>query len=244
MSPGSSTESYPAFARIGLRENPGKNLNQVTCPGQESNPGHLVSRPDALTVTPQVWTPTIDVLPYLPPCILEARLYKRREYMRPCMTELPSVAMIMAASPTDPGLMFGRELKIHPTQEMCSTLKKKSPGRNSIALRLSEATVRSRALRLLSLGPFEGCVKRGRQRNSSSSGAKQRRSVLKEKQNDKPNDFCADLAQEISRTTSIVKDGFSVSVVIKGFMIHINNHHPRHDRPAGCWPHVHMPKQR
>ncbi|KAJ4446074.1 hypothetical protein ANN_12765 [Periplaneta americana] len=37
-----------------------------------------------------------------------------------------------------------------------STLKKKSNGRNSIALRLSEATVRSRALRLLSLGPFEG----------------------------------------------------------------------------------------
>ncbi|KAJ4442046.1 hypothetical protein ANN_11912 [Periplaneta americana] len=39
-----------------------------------------------------------------------------------------------------------------------STLKKKSPGRNSIALRLSEATVRSRALRLLSLGPFEGLL--------------------------------------------------------------------------------------
>ncbi|KAJ4437432.1 hypothetical protein ANN_17576 [Periplaneta americana] len=29
MSPGSSTESYPAFAHIGLRENPGKNLNQA-----------------------------------------------------------------------------------------------------------------------------------------------------------------------------------------------------------------------
>ncbi|KAJ4445893.1 hypothetical protein ANN_12579 [Periplaneta americana] len=29
MSPGSNTESYPAFARIGLRENPGKNLNQA-----------------------------------------------------------------------------------------------------------------------------------------------------------------------------------------------------------------------
>nr|KAJ4444099.1 hypothetical protein ANN_05888 [Periplaneta americana] len=28
MSPGSNTESYPAFARIELRENPGKNLNQ------------------------------------------------------------------------------------------------------------------------------------------------------------------------------------------------------------------------
>ncbi|KAJ4452162.1 hypothetical protein ANN_03680 [Periplaneta americana] len=55
-SPGSSTESYPAFAHIGLRENSGKNLNQVTCPDRESNPGHLVSRPDALDVTPQVWT--------------------------------------------------------------------------------------------------------------------------------------------------------------------------------------------
>ncbi|KAJ4431954.1 hypothetical protein ANN_20563 [Periplaneta americana] len=53
MSPGSSTESYPAFARIELRKNPGKNLNQVTCPDRDSNPGHLVSRPDALTVTPQ-----------------------------------------------------------------------------------------------------------------------------------------------------------------------------------------------
>ncbi|KAJ4433979.1 hypothetical protein ANN_16298 [Periplaneta americana] len=28
MSPRSNTESYPAFAHIGLRENPGKNLNQ------------------------------------------------------------------------------------------------------------------------------------------------------------------------------------------------------------------------
>ncbi|KAJ4431281.1 hypothetical protein ANN_19878 [Periplaneta americana] len=53
MNPGSSTESYPAFAHIGLRENPGKNLNQVTFPDRDSNPGHLVSRPDALTVTPQ-----------------------------------------------------------------------------------------------------------------------------------------------------------------------------------------------
>ncbi|KAJ4451040.1 hypothetical protein ANN_02476 [Periplaneta americana] len=54
MSTGSSTESYPAFARIGLRENPGKNLNQITYPDQDSNPGHLVLRPDALTTTPQV----------------------------------------------------------------------------------------------------------------------------------------------------------------------------------------------
>ncbi|KAJ4441369.1 hypothetical protein ANN_11224 [Periplaneta americana] len=62
MSPGSNTESYPAFARIGLRENPGKNLNQVTCPKRDSNPGHLVSRPDALTVTPQVWTCMYKIL--------------------------------------------------------------------------------------------------------------------------------------------------------------------------------------
>ncbi|KAJ4431958.1 hypothetical protein ANN_20567 [Periplaneta americana] len=31
MSPGSNTESYPEFGRIGLRENPGINLNQITC---------------------------------------------------------------------------------------------------------------------------------------------------------------------------------------------------------------------
>ncbi|KAJ4447114.1 hypothetical protein ANN_09114 [Periplaneta americana] len=55
VSPGSSTESRPAFARIGLRENPGKNLNQVTCPDRDSNPGHLVSQPDVLTVTPQTY---------------------------------------------------------------------------------------------------------------------------------------------------------------------------------------------
>ncbi|KAJ4430100.1 hypothetical protein ANN_22309 [Periplaneta americana] len=53
MSPGSSTESYPAFGRIELRENPGKNLNQIICSDRDSNPDHLVSRPDALTVTPQ-----------------------------------------------------------------------------------------------------------------------------------------------------------------------------------------------
>ncbi|KAJ4446999.1 hypothetical protein ANN_08987 [Periplaneta americana] len=61
MSPGSSTESYPAFARMGLRENPGKNLNQVTFPYRDSNPGHLVSQPGALTVTPQVVVITEDV---------------------------------------------------------------------------------------------------------------------------------------------------------------------------------------
>ncbi|KAJ4446721.1 hypothetical protein ANN_13418 [Periplaneta americana] len=62
MSPGSSTESYPAFARIGLRENPGKNLNQITCPDRDSNPGHLLSQPDALTVTPQSESPSFTTI--------------------------------------------------------------------------------------------------------------------------------------------------------------------------------------
>ncbi|KAJ4429538.1 hypothetical protein ANN_21707 [Periplaneta americana] len=57
MSPGSSTGSYPAFAHIGLRENPGKNLNQVTCPDRELNPGHLVSQLDELAVTLQEKVP-------------------------------------------------------------------------------------------------------------------------------------------------------------------------------------------
>ncbi|KAJ4429429.1 hypothetical protein ANN_21598 [Periplaneta americana] len=37
-----------------------KNLNQVTCPDRESNPGHLVSRPDALIVTPQIMDENSD----------------------------------------------------------------------------------------------------------------------------------------------------------------------------------------
>ncbi|KAJ4438328.1 hypothetical protein ANN_14270 [Periplaneta americana] len=65
MSPGSSTESYPAFAHIELKETPKKNLYQITCPNRESNPGHLVSRSDALTVTPQGATANeADIAPY------------------------------------------------------------------------------------------------------------------------------------------------------------------------------------
>ncbi|KAJ4451239.1 hypothetical protein ANN_02700 [Periplaneta americana] len=45
MSPGPSNESYPAFARIGLRENPGKNLNQITCP-EPGPPGFAARRSD------------------------------------------------------------------------------------------------------------------------------------------------------------------------------------------------------
>ncbi|KAJ4432791.1 hypothetical protein ANN_21430 [Periplaneta americana] len=53
-----NTERYPAVARIGL-----KNLNQVTCPDRDSNPGHLVSRPDALTVALQVFELNGTLLP-------------------------------------------------------------------------------------------------------------------------------------------------------------------------------------
>ncbi|KAJ4435253.1 hypothetical protein ANN_23831 [Periplaneta americana] len=57
MSPGSNTDNYPAFAHIRLRENPGKELNQITYPDRKSNPDHLVSLPDTLTVTPQAGSP-------------------------------------------------------------------------------------------------------------------------------------------------------------------------------------------
>ncbi|KAJ4449507.1 hypothetical protein ANN_00907 [Periplaneta americana] len=87
-SPGSNTESYPAFAHIGLKENPGKNLNQVTCPNWESNPGHLVSWPDALAVTPQVWTTkhSIDFQALSPFSTCRAWDTGRRAVRRPHLT--------------------------------------------------------------------------------------------------------------------------------------------------------------
>ncbi|KAJ4445634.1 hypothetical protein ANN_12316, partial [Periplaneta americana] len=44
----------PSICSYWVEGKPRKKLNQVTCPDRDSNPGHLVSRPDALTVTPQV----------------------------------------------------------------------------------------------------------------------------------------------------------------------------------------------
>ncbi|KAJ4434534.1 hypothetical protein ANN_23096 [Periplaneta americana] len=41
MSPGSNTESYPAFAPIRLRENPGKNLNQSGHKGKNTGGGEF-----------------------------------------------------------------------------------------------------------------------------------------------------------------------------------------------------------
>ncbi|KAJ4445911.1 hypothetical protein ANN_12597 [Periplaneta americana] len=38
----------------------------VTCPDRDSNPGHLVSQPDALTVTPQVWTSQLRTINGVP----------------------------------------------------------------------------------------------------------------------------------------------------------------------------------
>ncbi|KAJ4435444.1 hypothetical protein ANN_18059, partial [Periplaneta americana] len=54
MSPGSNAESYPAFAHIGLRENLGKKPQPDNLLRPEIEPGHMVSRLDALTATPQV----------------------------------------------------------------------------------------------------------------------------------------------------------------------------------------------
>ncbi|KAJ4438682.1 hypothetical protein ANN_14629 [Periplaneta americana] len=61
VSPGVQHPKLPAFAHIGLRDNPGKKLNHVTCPNRESNPDHLVLRSDALTVTPQKTTNLSDI---------------------------------------------------------------------------------------------------------------------------------------------------------------------------------------
>ncbi|KAJ4435912.1 hypothetical protein ANN_18532 [Periplaneta americana] len=54
MSPGPSTDSYPAFAHIELKENLGINLNQVTCPNRDSKPSHLVSLSDVVTITSKI----------------------------------------------------------------------------------------------------------------------------------------------------------------------------------------------
>ncbi|KAJ4445714.1 hypothetical protein ANN_12399 [Periplaneta americana] len=51
-----SAESYPTFAVNGFKENPGNNLNQVTCPNQDLNLGPSRSRSGMLTVTPEWWT--------------------------------------------------------------------------------------------------------------------------------------------------------------------------------------------
>ncbi|KAJ4438654.1 hypothetical protein ANN_14601 [Periplaneta americana] len=114
MSPGSSTESYPAFAHLGLRENPGKNLNQVTCPDRESNPGHLVSRPDALTVTPQVQRrfrreyqlrPSDDVSTYVTimkwdRCLRETGVHMKRR----------DTSLLIVIRPSDGDVKFGGPL--------------------------------------------------------------------------------------------------------------------------------------
>ncbi|KAJ4430209.1 hypothetical protein ANN_22419 [Periplaneta americana] len=68
MSPGSNTVSYPAFAHIGLRENPGKNLNQPT----------EIHIPFLLRQLP----PKPPVLPRLgPPRMLVAEAIQRRIYL-------------------------------------------------------------------------------------------------------------------------------------------------------------------
>ncbi|KAJ4431589.1 hypothetical protein ANN_20188 [Periplaneta americana] len=85
MNSGSNTESYPAFAHIRLRENPEKNLNQVTCPDWESNPGHLVLRLDVLAVTPQSYImlledPRSELSPFTT-CHWEKRQFRSHYYV-------------------------------------------------------------------------------------------------------------------------------------------------------------------
>ncbi|KAJ4449938.1 hypothetical protein ANN_01345 [Periplaneta americana] len=89
MSPGSSTESYPAFARIGLRENPGKYLNQVTCPNRDSNPGHLdfaARRADRYSTAVTDLVGDTSVIPFkaemCSPGLFHLSLYTANNYVR------------------------------------------------------------------------------------------------------------------------------------------------------------------
>ncbi|KAJ4448735.1 hypothetical protein ANN_00126, partial [Periplaneta americana] len=45
----------PSISSYWVEGKPRKKLKQLTCPDRDSNPGHLFSWPDALTVTPQEW---------------------------------------------------------------------------------------------------------------------------------------------------------------------------------------------
>ncbi|KAJ4450831.1 hypothetical protein ANN_02262 [Periplaneta americana] len=98
--------SVQTYLRERLRENPGKNLNQVTCPDRDSNPDHLVSRPDALTVTPQVWTGTSITLRE---CISRVELQAAHAGIKPSVADsipvtdekiyVPSIETECCASP-------------------------------------------------------------------------------------------------------------------------------------------------
>ncbi|KAJ4428277.1 hypothetical protein ANN_24294 [Periplaneta americana] len=68
MSPGSSTESYPAFARIGLRENPGKNLKQPHAdrrPLQYHPYDHPLYTPRHYTTNHNAWKQTVGCQCYV-----------------------------------------------------------------------------------------------------------------------------------------------------------------------------------
>ncbi|KAJ4434091.1 hypothetical protein ANN_16411 [Periplaneta americana] len=230
MSPGSSTESYPAFARIGLRENPGKTststepVTSLETPDKQtiqsaqfhSSPASVVYAGDSSSNPDKAKRFSWDT-PVSPASIAPPEAHKKSEQEMPealklveemtkRINETPSTPvtervkqkwksilcknngygtlcninskLVDIESPENKGLSLRdcNDVRTHfdigchariPTRNTIlrwvasfritgSTLKKKSPGRNSIALRLSEATVRSRALRLLSLGPFEG----------------------------------------------------------------------------------------
>ncbi|KAJ4438267.1 hypothetical protein ANN_14206 [Periplaneta americana] len=74
MSPGSSTDSYPAFAHIGLRKNPGKYLNQIfLCRSSSSSPvlAEVFRLAHAQTTTFLERNPPI---PISPPILIAVRI--------------------------------------------------------------------------------------------------------------------------------------------------------------------------
>ncbi|KAJ4447261.1 hypothetical protein ANN_09265 [Periplaneta americana] len=86
----SAHRKLPSICSYWVEGKPRKNLNQVTSPDRDSNPGHLVSRPDALTVTPQVWTALFQN-PITEPCTTAQPMgcFRTAQHWAPqCRTEL------------------------------------------------------------------------------------------------------------------------------------------------------------
>ncbi|KAJ4451093.1 hypothetical protein ANN_02531 [Periplaneta americana] len=168
MSPGSNTESYPAFAHIGLRENPEKPQPVAICLFEHIEQRFLLSGHSFLQCDSDfalIEKRQNVTKAFIPSDLL--KILQDSKVVKPFQTVSMLESYFLNMQDVADQLISIKNLNIskacciqYDVSKAGSTLKKKSPGRNSIALRLSEATVRSRALRLLSLGPFEGAIQR------------------------------------------------------------------------------------
>ncbi|KAJ4444231.1 hypothetical protein ANN_06022 [Periplaneta americana] len=120
MNPGFSTESYSAFAHIGLRENPGKKSQPDNLPRPGIEPGPPVSRADALTVTPQVYVAVRTFAGSLTTRVLSLTRDPREIF------DFPPITHIREAFPEPPpveapprGYRFPREINAYGRIQKC-----------------------------------------------------------------------------------------------------------------------------